>query len=78
MRQTGKVATPATFQSQEQVLFCGLRVRMGIATGTLAPGSSVRTSSVLDMAKGAGVILATGAVVVRGPDMQPCLHLWQW
>jgi hypothetical protein len=33
-------------------VFNGLRVRMGIATGHLQPGTSVRTSAVLDMAKG--------------------------
>jgi hypothetical protein len=39
--------------AQDARLFYGLRVRMGVASGVLAPGVDIRNSAVFDLAKGA-------------------------
>lgn len=47
--ETQKLMLPCTGSST--VLFNGLRVRMGVATGTLVQGTSVRASAILQQAK---------------------------
>jgi hypothetical protein len=65
---------------QQQLLFRGLRVRMGIATGLVAKGNSIKNSAVYKVAQ--GMYAAESTVSVLTPYMYslekagrgPCLH----
>lgn len=43
---------PREMSSLKNAVFNGMRVRMGIATGLLPPGSQAKGSAVMDLAKG--------------------------
>jgi hypothetical protein len=48
-------------------LFNGLRVRMGVATGTLPPGVSLRASAILQQAKLVSDAASGGQVLMDSP-----------
>lgn len=50
----GEGAVGGRHALRERLLFPGMRVRMGIASGSLAPGCTAKGSVVMDMAKGEG------------------------
>ncbi|GIL91787.1 hypothetical protein Vretifemale_19327, partial [Volvox reticuliferus] len=53
-------------QKGQTLLFNGLRVRMGIATGTLPPGCSSKGSAVMDMAKMVSDMASGGQIMIDG------------
>lgn len=61
-----------TIAGSGSMLFNGLRVRMGIATGTLAHGTSLRASSILQAAKLVSDAAAGGQILLDSATFSAC------